>query len=156
MEQERIWDCKQKYNQFTEDMMQIADLIVNAEVDAEHFNSKFQSFQELVHSIGQAQNLDMNALTPAIYGQIPNSQLLVIGYIDKLIYLVDKMKTKQELYKQSTEIITNSSSAAKFEYNSNDFFLEMIDHLSKSHEEGWFKSVKLYLDMITLQKGVRD
>lgn len=78
--------------------MQISDLIVDAEVDS-NSNNQFPSFQALVDSIGQAHNLDMNALIPQNYGQIQNSRLLVIGYIDKIISLFGKMKKHQELYK---------------------------------------------------------
>ena len=64
MEQERIIENKLKYKQCTENLVQISELIVDAEVDSNYFNTQFASFQALVDSIGQINNLDMNALTP--------------------------------------------------------------------------------------------
>ncbi len=44
-----------------------------------------------------------------IYGNLPNSQLLIIIYIDKLISLTSKLQKYQTNYKQSNDILAQNS-----------------------------------------------
>ena len=104
MEQDRIIQCKLKYNEITKTMIQIADLIVDAEVDAKYLNDgkNYAKFTDLVNYNDQKYNFGLNEFIPKYYGHLRNARLLIYVYIEKLIKLAEKMKAKQELYKQST------------------------------------------------------
>ena len=80
-----------------------------------------------------------------------NSQLLVIGYLDKMLELVEKLHSYHGSYNISSTILAQDST--RKDYNLNDFFLEMIDETydeRNERDEDWIKSCAHLLEMIYL------
>ena len=61
---------------------------------------------------GQVEIFDVNDIK-SVYGQLPNSQILVIGYLEKIITLIKKLHKCQVDFKQSSDVLAKESSRSK-------------------------------------------
>ena len=101
--QEMLVNSKKKSKRAIGDILGIASLILEAQSNMVSLN-KVANLKKKVTIGNKVVVLDVCFLI-AEYGQMQNSQLLVLGYIDKLILLTQKLLKYQTSYKTGSDIL---------------------------------------------------
>ena len=136
--QEMLTEKKKKTRQATSCFLGLGGKIVDIWLDTMKINDD-PSFESKFQMMGKVEILNREKLEFG-HGNLPNSQLFIMGYIDKMVLLLNKLSLYQAEYRQTVIKLSPDQSALSFD--SKDFFLELVDTLYKEKDDDWFKSCK--------------